>query len=104
MQYLVIGRDGTDEGAEQRRMAVRSAHIALGDELVASGRMLYGVTLLDAAGQMTGSALVVDFPSRSELDRWLAREPYMTGAVWREIDIQPCAVGPSFVGLRRPHA
>ncbi|MEV4415906.1 YciI family protein [Catellatospora sp. NPDC049609] len=101
MQFLLIAHDGKDEGALARRLAARDAHIALGDQLVASGNMLYGGAVLDEAGQMTGSVLVLDFPSREDVDAWLKIEPYVLGDVWREIDIQPFRVGPSFVGLHR---
>jgi hypothetical protein len=30
----------------------------------------------------------------------LQTEPYVTGGVWQSIDVEPCRVGPSFVGLR----
>ena len=31
MQFLIIGRDGTDEKAMQRRLAVRKARLELGE-------------------------------------------------------------------------
>ena len=99
MQYHVIGRDGTDDEALQRRLAAREAHIALGDKLFTSGNMLFGVALLDGEGTMIGSSLVVDFATRTELDDWLAIEPYVIGDVWKSIEVTPCRVGPSFVGL-----
>ncbi|KOU12080.1 YciI family protein [Streptomyces sp. MMS21 TC-5] len=98
---MLIGRDGTDEGALDRRLAVREAHIALGDKLVAEGRMLFGTALLGDDGNMIGSMLVLDYPSRAELDQWLAVEPYATSGVWEEITITPVRVGPSFVGLHK---
>ncbi|GGQ27778.1 hypothetical protein GCM10010215_60060 [Streptomyces virginiae] len=101
MQFMLIGRDGTDEGALDRRLAVREAHIALGDKLVAEGRMLFGTALLGDDGNMIGSMLVLDYPSRAELDQWLAVEPYATSGVWEEITITPVRVGPSFVGLHK---
>jgi hypothetical protein len=52
--------------------------------------------LLDERGNMTGSALIVDFPDRAALDHWLAEEPYVTGKVWQRIEILPCKIGPSF--------
>lgn len=98
MQFLVIGRDGDDAGALDRRMAVRNAHIALGDEMAAAGTMLFAVAIL-SEGQMVGSMIVVDFESRSGLDDWLKIEPYVTGDVWRSIEIEECRVGPSFVDI-----
>jgi uncharacterized protein len=99
MQYLVTGRDGDDEQALDRRMAVREAHIALGDKLAASGNMLFAVATLDEDGQMNGSAIIVDFESRNELDEWLKIEPYVTGDVWRSVTVEECRVGPSFAGV-----
>ncbi|MFF4446034.1 YciI family protein [Streptomyces sp. NPDC001502] len=98
---MLIGRDGTDEGALSRRLAVRDAHVALGDKLVAEGRLLFGTALLREDGNMIGSMLVLDYPSRAELDQWLAVEPYATSGVWEEITITPVRVGPSFVGLHK---
>ena len=96
MQYLLIAYDGKDEQALERRLKVRSEHIALGDRMVQDGQALFGTAILDDEGKMIGSMYVVDFPSRDELDRWLATEPYVTGNVWQDIQIQPCKVGPSF--------
>ena len=91
MQFLVIGLDGSDAGAQERRAAVRDAHIALGDELVAAGNMWYGAAITDDDGQMIGSALFMDFNSEDQLQQWLDREPYVTGDVWRDIKIHKCS-------------
>lgn len=99
MQFLITGRDGTDEHALARRLAAREAHIARSDELIAAGRMLYGVAILDEDDRMIGSVMVVDFPDRAGLDAWLDTEPYVSGGVWQTIDIKPCRVGPSFTRL-----
>jgi uncharacterized protein len=98
MQFLVTGRDGTDDGALARRMAVREAHIAYTDEYVTSGNALYAVALLDDAGKMGGSVMIMEFGTREELDAWLAGEPYATNDVWESIDIEECRIGPSFSG------
>ena len=97
MQFIVIGRDYKD-GLE-RRLAVREKHITLGNKLKADGKHLFGVVLLDEKGQMKGSVLIVDFPSRKELDEWLEIEPYVTGKVWEKIEITPCKIGPSFADV-----
>ncbi|NQZ84890.1 MAG: hypothetical protein HRU03_04155 [Nanoarchaeales archaeon] len=87
MQFLVKGLDGKDKGAMARRLAVREDHIKLGDKLLASGNMWYGAALLDDDNKMKGSVFIMDFPSRKELDEWLKIEPYVTGNVWKEIEI-----------------
>ena len=96
MQFIILAKDYTDEQALDRRMAARDAHLALSDEAVKRGEQLMGAAMLDDAGKMVGSNMVVEFPSRVELDAWLALEPYVTGKVWEHVEVIPCKVGPSF--------
>jgi uncharacterized protein YciI len=89
MQFLVIARDGTDEGALDRRQQTRPAHLAGIGPLVESGNVLVGGAILSDAGDMIGSTLLVEFPSREEVDDWLARDPYVTDGVWQEFEVHP---------------
>lgn len=95
MHFVLIARDGTDAGALQRRLAARNAHIENTERN--TPHMVMGVATLDAGGGMDGSVMIVDFPDRAALDRWLAAEPYVTGDVWRDITVLPCRIGPSFL-------
>lgn len=97
MQFLVLGYDGTDEKALERRMAAREAHLALGDKMKADGTLLYAAAILDDSDRMIGSAMICDFTSREAVDQWLEAEPYMTGGVWKKVEVNKCRVGPSFV-------
>jgi uncharacterized protein len=99
MHYIVIGRDGDDDNALARRMAARAKHIEVGDTMIAAGNLLLAVALLDDNGKMCGSVLLCEFPDRQALDTWLIEEPYVTGDVWREIEIKECRVGPSFQAI-----
>ena len=92
MQFLIIGKDGTDEKAQERRQTARPAHIVLGEKLLASGNLWYGAALLNDAGQMIGSMFVMDFPSEKELQEWLDQEPYVTHGVWKSVEVQKCNV------------
>lgn len=92
MQFLVIGKDGKDEKAMERRMAVRQAHLKLGDEMEKLGERWYGAALLDDNQNMIGSVAIMDFPSEKELQEWLKREPYVTGGVWKSVDVIKCNV------------
>src|SRR5215469_518796 len=91
MQFLVVGLDGDDDKAQDRRMAVRGAHIALGDELVASGNIWFGAAILRSNGTMGGSAFFVDFEDEKDLQNWLDREPYVIGDVWRTVTVHRCS-------------
>ena len=95
MQFLVIARDGTDPAAQDRRRAVRPTHLEDIRLLVDDGRVLVGGAILDGEGAMIGSMLLTDFPSRADLDAWLSADPYVTGDVWRQVEVVPfrAAVG-----------
>lgn len=97
MHFIINGRDGSDARALERRMKVREAHMRGVDELVRKKHLLYAAAMLDDAGTMIGSTMIVDFESRAELDRYLAAEPYVTGNVWQTIDVTPCKIPPVFL-------
>lgn len=95
MQFLVIGYDGEDAGAPERRMAVREKHLADSQRMYASGKWQDSGALLDDAGTMIGSFVVCDYASREELEReWLHCDPYVTGGVWTRIEIHPVLISP----------
>jgi uncharacterized protein len=97
MQFILLGYDGKDDGALSRRLAVREQHLALGDQLVTEGKLLFASAILDSDEKMIGSMLVLELPSRAAVDAWLATEPYVTGDVWQEIEIRLAKVSPSFI-------
>lgn len=92
MQFLIMGFDGTDKEAKERRAIARPKHIALGEKLLTSGNFWYGAALLNESGYMHGSMLLMDFPSRSELQAWLDIEPHQTEGVWHKVEIHRCNV------------
>ena len=96
MQYLVIAYDGTDDKALERRLAVRENHLALVEEMRATGNVLFAAVILDDDERMIGSALICEFAFRQELEEWLEKEPYVLGKVWEKIEIKPCKVAPMF--------
>jgi uncharacterized protein YciI len=88
-QYVIMAYDGKDAQALNRRMAARPAHLENARKLRADGRFIEGGAMLDDNGQMIGSVMIVAFPSRTELDRWLNNDPYVTGNVWQTIEVKP---------------
>ena len=91
-QFLVMAYDGTDAEAVARRKAARPAHFEALGPMVARGEIVIGGAILDDSGTMIGSTVIAEFPSRAELDAWLAREPYVTQGVWRKIEIKPMRI------------
>ncbi len=84
MHFLVKAYDG--EGMLEKRLMVRPRHLEgmarLGAHVICAGG------LLDTSGKMKGSVLVLDFADRSELDAYLADEPYVQEQVWEKIEVE----------------
>lgn len=99
MQFIVTAYDGTDDKALERRLKAREEHLVSVETRYKDGQHLYGAALLDDEGDMIGSMMIVDYPSREELDNWLKVEPYVVGNVWEKIEVQPCRVAPTFMKL-----
>lgn len=101
MQFMVLGWDGTDEGAAARRDAARPAHVASVAELRESGKVLMGGALLDG-DRIIGSLLVLDMESQAEVDEYLANEPLNTQGVWERVVVHPYRVSDYYLErLRR---
>lgn len=97
MLYMVIGRDGSDGEALGRRMAARPAHLEGFTALHEAGHAQWAGAMLDPdTGAMTGSVCLMNFPDRAALDAWLAREPYVLGGVWQDVEIQHLRAAPMF--------
>lgn len=94
MQFLVIAYDGTDEGALERRLKAREAHLKLAKAMYDNGQWLYATAILNDDGKMMGSMIVCEFPSRDELEQWLKEEPYVVGNVWQKIEVNRAQVAP----------
>lgn len=99
MQFLITGYDGTDDQALNRRLAAREEHLQHVEKLFKEKKYLYGMAILDENDKMIGSCVVVDFPTREDVDEYLKNEPYVKGKVWQRIKVEPCKVAPIFMNL-----
>ena len=68
MQFVITAYDG--EGMLAKRMEVRPLH------------------LVDDEGKLKGSALIMEFQNREELDEYLANEIYVKEHVWDKITVE----------------
>ena len=83
-QFVVRAYDG--EGKLEKRMEVRPRHLE-GIEKIREHVVCAG-GLLDEAGKMKGSLLVMEFESREQVDEYLANEPYVLEHVWERIEVE----------------
>jgi uncharacterized protein len=91
MQYVIYAYDYTDADALSRRMAVRPAHLDYVRQLKADGQFLMGGALLNDAGEMIGSMLVLELESETQLATYLQTDPYIVEGVWdkEKLDVKP---------------
>ncbi|MEG2631592.1 MAG: YciI family protein [Comamonas sp.] len=87
MQFALVAQDFKDDGALQRRLACREAHLERIRVLAAQGGFISGGGVLDASGKMVGSNAHFSFADRAAFDAWLETEPYILQRVWEKIEI-----------------
>lgn len=93
MQFIVTGYDGKDEGALDRRMAAREAHLAMAKKMYENQRWLFATAILNEEEKMAGSLIVCDFDSRQDMEtQWLGKEPYILNKVWEKVEISRAQV------------
>lgn len=84
MQFLVKAYDGPY--MLDKRMEVRPRHLEgmkkLDKQIICAGG------LLDDEGRMKGSALVMEFENRADLDEYLRNEPYVIEGVWHKVEVE----------------
>ncbi len=84
MLIALIARD--KPGALQIRLDTRAAHVAY---LEASGVVSQAGPLLDEAGQMIGSLVVLEVPDMAAARDWAAGDPYADAGLFAEVELIP---------------
>ncbi|RYY21014.1 MAG: hypothetical protein EOP41_08595 [Sphingobacteriaceae bacterium] len=87
-QYLISAQDFTDEHALERRLAARPAHLENVRKLKSNNHYVIGGAMLNEAGKMIGSTMIVQFETPEALQEWLREDPYVTEKVWDRIEIK----------------
>ena len=91
-QYMVIGKDGYDAEAPERRAKTRPLHLVGAKALKAGGNLITACALLNDEGNMTGSVMIMEFEDDAALKAYLDNEPYIKEEVWRDVEIKPIKV------------
>lgn len=72
-------------GGLETRKATRAAHL---EHVRTSGVVVLAGPLLDAAGEMAGSLVVLDVPDRAAAEAWAAADPYAQAGLFSEVRLQ----------------
>lgn len=92
MQTFII--TCTDQaGKLEKRLEVRQAHLARLKQLEQQGQLVLAGPMPKDPNHpklgFYGSVLILKFESRTQLDEWLAEEPYLLAGVYAHIDVKP---------------
>ena len=82
MLIALIARD--KDGALQTRLDNRDAHVAY---LKQSGAVAQAGPLLDDAGQMCGSLVILDLPDMDAARAWVAGDPYGKAGLFDSVEL-----------------
>jgi uncharacterized protein YciI len=82
--YVLTATDKPN--ALELRMANRQAHI---DYVRGSGLVKIGGPLLDAAGEMTGSMLLIEAEDLAAAEAFAAADPYAKAGLFERVELRP---------------
>jgi uncharacterized protein YciI len=82
MLIVLIARD--KPGALPLRQDTRAAHVAY---LKASDAVQQAGPLLNDAGEMAGSLIVLDLPDMAGAERWAAADPYAQAGLFASVEL-----------------
>jgi uncharacterized protein YciI len=82
MFFVVLGKDHPGSAMRQK---FRAEHL----EFIADkqDRFRFGGPLLDDAGKVAGSLMILEFPDRAALERHMAQDPYFREPVFESVTI-----------------
>jgi len=84
MLIALICTDKT--GALETRKENRDAHLAY---IADTGVVAMAGPLLDTAGEMAGSLLILDVEDAAAAESWAANDPYAKAGLFSDVRIQP---------------
>lgn len=83
MRFALICTDKADHLA--LRKANREAHLA---HIAASGVVEMAGPFLNDQGEMSGSLVILDVPSRAEAEAWAKADPYAKAGLFAKVRIE----------------
>jgi len=84
MLIVLIARD--KPGALKKRMDNREAHLAY---IERTGVVSQAGPLLDEAGGMTGSLIILDVADMAAAESWAEEDPYARAGLFKNVDLIP---------------
>lgn len=96
MLFLLVARDRPGSDAAVQR--IRSTWLVNVAAMAEKGEMVVGGAMQDA-GARFGSFALLNFPSRTVAERWIAEHPYTTEGVWESTRLWEAGLAPPFLDM-----
>ena len=87
MRFSVIARDQPGPEGVALRDELRDAHMVNITRLFREGDVLLGAGFYDDDGVVRGSLVILDVPSRADVDAYLDSEPFQTAGLWATVEV-----------------
>lgn len=93
MWYVIFSQDV--ENSLEKRLSVRSAHLARLQDLQNEGRLLTAGPMpavdSDSPGEagFTGSTVIAEFDSLKQAQAWADADPYIEAGVYQSVIVKP---------------
>ncbi len=88
MRFSVIAWDRPGPEGVALRDNLRPAHTESITARFHASEVILGAGFYDDSGVVRGSLVVLELPSRADVDAYLASEPFNTGGLWESIEVR----------------
>lgn len=86
--YILYAKDKPDNlESRLEHYAAHRAFVEAQSEIGHITVIMSGPLQSDDGGVMVGSMLLIDAPTREDVDQFVAQDPFMRAGVWGEVDI-----------------
>lgn len=88
MYYVIFAQDNPN--MLEKRLEVRSAHLARLEKLQVEGRLLTaGPNPTEDGSSVTGSTVIAEFDSLGDAQVWASEDPYVEAGIYGDVIIKP---------------
>ena len=102
MKFSVIAWDKPGAEGVALRDELRDAHMESITRRFHDGNVLFGAGFYDDEGVVRGSLVILDVPSRADVDAYLESEPFQRAGLWATVEVSELRVPDFYVERMGP--
>lgn len=98
---MVLAWDVPGDSGVTRRDGLRATHTDTITARFHEGSVFFGAGILDDAGVVRGSVILMDCENRAAVDAYLLTEPFQTDGLWERVEVHELKVPDMYLQHRR---